>query len=211
MQLMTLTIKTLATKCHHCGRNWMLMIQMDLIGNQLVIYRQSDIKRVPPPQTWHWHRENSKNKKNPILAQKIELDQARSHQTKMKNILTLVFFACSVFRRDILTTVVKERYFSRKDWNCVNGLSFCQPAIRSKCKRRQILSQQYFSSPVRQFVIVFSILSCQHHHQHHWILFTTNWNTVSHFGSQKNVWKLPSLQVSQKFTCCRREKDWQHE
>ena len=129
----------------------------------------------------------------------------------MKNIVTLVFFACSVFRRDILATVVKERYFSRKDWNCVNGLSFCQPAIRSKCKRRQILSQQYFSSTVRQFVIVFSILSPQHHHHHHWILFTTNWNTVSHFGSQKNVSKLPSLQVSQKFTCCRREKDWQHE
>ena len=105
----------------------------------------------------------------------------------MKNIVTLVFFACSVFRRDILTTVVKERYFSRKDWNCVNGLSFCQPAIRSKCKRRQILSQQYFSSPVRQFVIVFSILSCQHHHQHHWILFTTNWNTVSHFGFYKRM------------------------
>ena len=26
---------------------------------------------------------------------------------------------------------------------------------------------------------------------------------------QNNVWKLASLQVSQKFTCCRREKDWQ--
>ena len=59
----------------------MLMIQMDLIGNQLVIYRQSDIKRVPPLK-----RDNDDDiGKTAKIKEfhngaKIELDQARSQK-----------------------------------------------------------------------------------------------------------------------------------